>query len=123
MVIPSSFKMKCADVWLEARVKKEAWLMWVMWHQVIVMNVWHARINQEVATTCQSCNQDTPQTVVHRFWDYPKAKAAWEWAFTIIHSLSDPPQRRRKKRPLMWRNAYSLRSCLRPIGSSLAFGQ
>jgi hypothetical protein len=24
MVIPSSFKMKCADVWLEARVKKEA---------------------------------------------------------------------------------------------------
>jgi hypothetical protein len=38
-----------------------------------------------------------PQTVVHRFWDYPKAKAAWEWAFTIIHSLSDPPQGEGKK--------------------------
>jgi hypothetical protein len=24
MVIPSSFKMKCAEVWLEAKVKKEA---------------------------------------------------------------------------------------------------
>jgi hypothetical protein len=43
----------------------------------------------------------TPETAVHRFWDYPKAKAkaaAWEWAFTIIHSVSDPPQRRERKK-------------------------
>jgi hypothetical protein len=68
--------------------------------------VWHARINQEVATTCLSCNQDNPQTMVHRFGNYPKAKAAWEWAFTIIRSLLDPLQRRREKK------AFDTRQCL-----------
>jgi cytochrome b subunit of formate dehydrogenase len=49
----------------------------------------------------------TPKSVVHRFWDCPKAKAAaWEWAFTIIHSVSDPPQRRRRKK------AFDVKQCL-----------
>ncbi len=105
MVIPSSFKMKWADLWLEAKVKKETSFMWMMWHQVITMNVWCVMINQEVATTHRSCNQNTLETMVHRFWDYLKAKATWEWAFTITHSLLDPPQRRRKK-------AFDARECL-----------
>ncbi len=42
--------------------------------------------------------KDTFETMVPRFWDCPKAKAAWEWAFTIIHNLSNPLQKRGRKK-------------------------
>ncbi len=80
--------------------------MWMMWHQVIAVNMWHVRINQEVATTHLSCNQNTPKTMVHKFWDSLKTKATWEWAFTIIHNLLDPLQRRGRKK------AFDARQCL-----------
>jgi hypothetical protein len=106
MVIPSSFKVKWADLRLEARGKKETWLMWMMWHQMMAVNVWHVRINQEVATTHRSCNQNTPETMIHRFWDCLKAKATWEWAFTTIHSLLYQAQRRGRKK------AFDVSQCL-----------
>jgi hypothetical protein len=103
-------------------VKKETWLMWMMWHQMIVVNVWHVRINQEVATTHQSCNQNTHETKVHRFWDYLIAKATWQWAFTIIHSLLDPPQRKGRKKALDARQCLFTKKLPKAYMHSLAFG-
>jgi hypothetical protein len=39
---------------------------------------------------CPSCDLKVLKYVIHRFWDCPKAKAAWEWAFTILLRLHNP---------------------------------
>jgi len=60
---------------------------------------------ERVACYDQPRGSNTLETMVHKFWDYLKAKATWEWAFTITHNLLDPPQRRRKK-------AFDAKQCL-----------
>jgi hypothetical protein len=37
------------------------------------------------------CDLETPETFIHKFYDYPRAKMAWTWAANIIYILKHPP--------------------------------
>jgi hypothetical protein len=97
--IPLNFKWK--DVWLKTRVKKDVDLIWMVSHQLVAINVWCTKINKNTTMMCP-CDLEALESMIHRFWDYPKANAAWEWAFAI-HRLPSQNDVKRK--------AFNIKQC------------
>jgi hypothetical protein len=51
------------------------------------------------------CDLEALESMIHRFWDCPKAKVAWEWAFAT-HKFHTPSQNEEK------RKAFNIKQCL-----------
>jgi hypothetical protein len=88
---------------MKTKLKKDS-LSWM---------VWNIKINQDIAMMCPSYNLEPPKFVIHKFWDCPKSKVAWEWAFTILHRLHNPQQNEIRKKVLTSNNVYLLRNHLK----------
>jgi hypothetical protein len=94
------------DVWVKCRAKKEAGFLWVLWHQALAVNAWSVTTNQNIVVDYSSCVPVTPQTFVHKFWLFPRARKAWEMAFTIMYRSKTMPYMKYTHEPL------SLEQCL-----------
>jgi hypothetical protein len=105
-MVPNPLNFKWKDVRVKTKLKKNVSLIWMVWHQAIVINVWHAKINKDIAMMCPFCNLEALKSLIHRFWDCHKAKMAWEWAFTILHRLHNPRQNEIR------RKAFDIKQCL-----------
>jgi len=77
------------DIWVKCRAKKEAGFLWVSWHQALAVNAWSVTTNQNIVVDYPSCVPVTPQTFVHKFWLFPRARKAWEMAFTIVYGVKN----------------------------------
>ncbi len=97
-MVPNPLNFKWKDVKMKTKLKKDVSLIWMVWHRAIVVNVWNANINKDIAMMCPSCNLEPPKFVIHRFWDCPKSKVAWERAFTILHKFHNPQQNEIRKK-------------------------
>lgn len=103
-MVPSPLNFKWKDVWLKTKVKKDFDLIWMVWHQLVAINVWCAKINKNTTMMCP-CDLEALEFMTHRFWDCLKVKATWEWAFAM-HRLHTPQQNEVK------RKAFKIKQCL-----------
>ena len=87
-VLPADYKLRWNNVWDTERTRKEAGLMWMIWHKAVVVNAWRGAISQEVDQSCPVCLRGTKETVMHGFWECPAAQKAWKWCEAIINHLS-----------------------------------
>ena len=54
-VLPTNYKLRWSNIWDTERVRKEAGLMWMIWHKVVAVNVWRGVISQEIDQNCSVC--------------------------------------------------------------------
>ncbi len=63
-----------------------------------------SKINKNTTMMCPY-DLESLESMIHRAWDCPKAKVAWEWAFGI-HRLHTPSHNEVK------RKAFNIKQCL-----------
>ena len=47
-VLPANYKLRWINIWDSERVRKEAGLMWMIWHKAVVVNAWRGAISHIV---------------------------------------------------------------------------
>jgi hypothetical protein len=67
-MVPNPLNFKWKDVRVKTKLKKNVSLIWMVWHQAIVINVWHTKINKDIAMMCPFCNLEALKSLIHRFW-------------------------------------------------------
>jgi hypothetical protein len=90
LLLPPKFQFKWTENWDSKRARKEAMLVWQLWHKVVAVNVWRGRILQQIDQLCPMCNSAERETVLHRFWSCDAAQELWNHATNILNHLANP---------------------------------
>ena len=53
--------------------RKEAGLLWLIWHDVVAVNQWQMRISGGMDNECLVCPRRSEETVLRRFWECASA--------------------------------------------------
>lgn len=90
-VLPITYKLKWLNAWDLKRVKKEAGLVWAIWHKEVEVNAWRGKNHrqQRIHQCCLVCMTVTRETVMHRFWECPSTSKVWRWG-TFIMTIFAP---------------------------------
>ena len=98
-ILPANYKLRWNNIWNTERVRKEAGLMWMIWHKAVAMNAWRGVISQEIDQSCAVCLKGSKETVLHRFWECLAAQKAWRWGEAIINNMVPAGVNRRSQAP------------------------
>ena len=104
-ILPQGFRLRWSTIWDSQRIRKEAGLLWRMWHRAVEVNAWRGAINATINQDCMVCQVGARETVLHCFWECKAAKEAWSWGLRIIRALADGPGRHRRWAPLNWKQS------------------
>lgn len=66
-IVPSPLNLKWKYVWLKTRVEKDVSSIWMVWHQVIEVNVSCVKIEKDIVMMCPSCDFKASMFVIHGF--------------------------------------------------------
>lgn len=89
-VLPISYRLQ----WLNTRdsetIKKEAGLIWAVWHKRVEVNAWRAKFARQggIDQCCPMCLTGTRETVLHRFWECRAAAKVWRWGMLVMDLLA-----------------------------------
>jgi hypothetical protein len=78
--------------WEADRACKESGLIWQLWHRVLAVNEWKAKISPQIELDCFTCDFGEPDSIMHRFWSCSLTTSAWDFALTILSGMSSPLQ-------------------------------
>jgi hypothetical protein len=87
-----NFRFRWTNIWDHERQRKEAGLIWQIWHKAVAVNVWRGRISHQIDTTCSVCPNGEDETVLHRFWDCPTSQMEWSYITHLLNYLAHPDQ-------------------------------
>lgn len=89
-VLPITYRLKWINVWDAERVRKEAGLIWAIWHKGIEVNAWRGKHNRQQGfdQCCPVCFSGIRETVMHWFWECPSAAKAWRWGAFLMTLLA-----------------------------------
>ena len=96
-VLPDNYKLRWNNVWDIERIRKEAGLMWMIWHKAVAINSWRGAIAQEIDQSCLICLRGIRETVMHRFWECSAAQRAWSWCEAIINHMAPVGESRERQ--------------------------
>ena len=85
--LSASYKLRWLNAWDKEREKKEAGLLWAIWHKGVAVNAWQGQFQNQVDQRCVVCNMGARETVLHCFWECPKAIKVWKWCENILYDL------------------------------------
>ena len=93
-ILPTNYKLRWNNLWDTERVRKEAGLMWSIWHKAVAVNVWRGAISKEIDQSCPVCLKGIRETVMHTFWECEAAQKAWLWGEAVINVMAPAGERR-----------------------------
>ena len=93
-VLPTNYKLRWNNIWETERVRKEAGLMWMIWHKAVAVNVWRRVVSPEIDQNCPVCLRGIREIIMYRFWECPVAQRAWKWGEAIINFMASARERR-----------------------------
>lgn len=102
-VLPDDFQLKWKTVWLKDRTRKEAGLLWLIWHRAVAVNHWRERIDGNVDIRCLVCPRRSEESVLHRFWECLSVQRAWQWAIHVMNALVEGRDAQGPWQMLTWR--------------------
>jgi hypothetical protein len=70
--LTSNFKINWNDVWRKNWARKDVVFLLALFHKVIVVNAWRARLCKYVNATCSMCDGEAPETLMHKFYECPE---------------------------------------------------
>lgn len=65
-IIPTRLKFEWGNLCDKMCHTKEGTFIWSIWHKVIVLNSWRARVIADIDDKCQMCMLDILKTITHR---------------------------------------------------------
>ena len=75
--LPANYRFYWSQVWDPLRAGKEATFMWSIWHKVVAVNEWRAKIAPaSISKQCPFCLPNTSESIKHKFWDCIQARRA-----------------------------------------------
>jgi hypothetical protein len=90
LVLPVDFKFNWNRVWSAERARKEANLIWQLWHRAIEVNMWRGKISAHIDRSCPMCDTGKEESVVHKFWSCESAQILWRFTTDFLHKLAAP---------------------------------
>lgn len=87
-------KLAWTKVWNKGRTRKEEIFIWTLWHHVVVVNAWRAKINWLLDNHCPFCARRVEEIEIHRFWECPQSQQTWHWAINIINRICTRPSKK-----------------------------
>jgi len=60
-----------------------------IWHNVVAVYSWQARINPGIDVNCNCCNDNTEEIPIHHFYLYPQAQEICEYIQSILHHIQE----------------------------------
>jgi hypothetical protein len=84
-ILLDQFQPNWRKVWMPGRPRKDAAFLWSLYHGAIAVNVWRNRINPRIPVTCTCCTHGAPETLLHCFFECPRAQHAWTYALTLLY--------------------------------------
>jgi hypothetical protein len=84
LILPPTFEFKWNDVWDPERARKEATLIWQLWHKVVAVNVWCGKISDAIVRTCPMCDLDVDESILHQFWSCPCSQKVWQYTTALL---------------------------------------
>jgi hypothetical protein len=88
--LPADFRFRWTNVWDHERQKKEADLMWQIWHKAVAVNIWRGRISPNIDVSCSVCGLNQDETILHRFWDCYVSQQVWGSITCLLNYLAFP---------------------------------
>ena len=61
-ILLNNFQFQWADTWEPSRARKEATLIWQLWHKAIAVNAWRGRISPDINQMCLMCDAQETET-------------------------------------------------------------
>jgi len=83
----ASFTPDWKELWHKSRSLKDATFMWSTWRNAIAVHSWRFKINPDIDTNCNSCKLGIEETPFYRFYSWPRAQEAWDYAQSIIYHI------------------------------------
>ena len=95
-ILAPTYKLRWMNTWDKEREKKEAGLLWAIWHMGVAVNAWRGKNQNQLDQCCMICRNGTRETVLHCFWECPAARQTWDWCAAILQRmcLVDQPRSR-----------------------------
>jgi hypothetical protein len=85
-MLPGDLRFRWTLIWDHERQRKEAGLMWQIWHMAVAVNVWHRKI----APNINVCGSGHDETMFHRFWDCDLSYQVWHSITRLLEHLATP---------------------------------
>ena len=104
-ILLGRFRLRWASIWDKQRVRKEAGLLWRLWHRAVEVNAWRGVINIAIVQDCAVCRIGARETALHCFSECGMAKQAWARGFRIVQALADGPRQHRCWAPINWQQS------------------
>jgi hypothetical protein len=89
-ILPADFRFRWTNIWDHERQRKEAHLIWQIWHKAVAVNMWGGEIFDHIDKTCAVCQRGLEETVLHRFWDCELSQAVWTYVTRLLNYLAQP---------------------------------
>jgi len=102
-ILPLSHRLQWKTIWIKYQTPKEASLLWLVWHRAVAVNAWRASVNPAIPTGYPVCPRHTHESILHRFWECPNARHAWQWGIHIANTLTTSRDAQGPWRPLTWK--------------------
>ena len=117
-ILPSDYKLRWNNIWDTERVRKEAGLIWMVWHKAVAVNAWRGAISQEIDQSYPVCLRGIRETVMHSFWECEDSRRAWLWGEAIINVMGPTGESRAEQPadPVGRPNMYDTRLTVIPNG-------
>ena len=77
-ILPITFSLYWSEVWTRLRPRKETGFLWFVYHRAVATNVWKARINDNIDTSCNYYTEALPKMLLHQFHHCSKSTHAWK---------------------------------------------
>jgi hypothetical protein len=66
------------------RAKKEATLIWQLWHKVVAVNVWRGKISDAFVRTCPMYDLDANESILYRIWSCACSQKVWQYTPALL---------------------------------------
>jgi hypothetical protein len=85
LILPGRFQFQWNDAWDTTRSRKEAMLIWQLWHKVVAVNAWRGKISPHIDQSCLMCSTRDKETTLHRFWSCDYSQHLWTFRTMLLN--------------------------------------
>ena len=78
-VLPPLFKLRWKNTWDKERARKEARVIWMIWHKAMAVNAWGDAISAQIGQSYLIYMVGAKKLILHKFLECPIAQQAWKW--------------------------------------------
>jgi len=69
------------------RAKKDSRFLTSLSHKAMAIKIWRSKANKTTNLTYLGHEGQPFETIIHKFWECPRAKVTWPWVLSFVYRL------------------------------------